>query len=252
MRSATLSLAALVAVLHASPVIAQENARTIVEKAIAAHGGEANVAKLRSMRVKVEGTAAFIPGKPNSPVVLEDVWRMPHQYKSSLTIEVMGRRLTQVQAIDENGGWIQVNGQTQDLPQPAADEMREQKRGEDLDRLAFLEEEGIELSALQATSIADQPAVGVLVKAPGHRDVKLYFSKSTGLLIEREHQVLDPGSGRMVVQEVRFGDYEEQDGVKHYRRIVAYRDGDKTFDGTVTEIEFLKQVDPTVFEKPKP
>src|SRR5436853_6227629 len=103
--------------------------------------------------------------------------------------------------------------------------MKEQKYAEDLDRLGFLNEKGMELSALDETKVDGKPAVGVRVKSKGHRDVQLYFDKSSGLLVKRQYKVLDPGSGQEVSQEVVFGDYQDKDGVKHYRKIAAYRDG---------------------------
>jgi hypothetical protein len=55
-----------------SAALAQDGARAIVAKAIQAQGGEANVAKLRTMRIKVEGTTDLIPGQANPPFTMED------------------------------------------------------------------------------------------------------------------------------------------------------------------------------------
>ena len=133
-------------VFSASVVFAQDEARAIVEKAIQAQGGEAKVAKLRIMRIKAEGTAALVPGQPDLPFTIEDTWQMPGRYKSSSTFQIMGKKVAQTQVIDGDKGWIHMNGQTQDLPREAVAEMKEQKYAEDLDRCAFLEERGIELS----------------------------------------------------------------------------------------------------------
>ena len=47
-----------------------------------------------------------------------------------------------------------------------------------------------------------------------------------------------------------FGDYQEKDGLKHYKTITAYRDGKKLIEAKVMEIEFLKRLDAKVFAKP--
>ena len=60
----------------------------------------------------------------------------------------------------------------------------------------------------------------------------------------------DPVAGKEVTQEVVFGDYSEKDGVKHYRKITALRDGKKLFEGVVTELEFFDKLDDKVFAKP--
>lgn len=239
-----------VLVLSASVVFAQDKARAIVKKAIQAQGGEAKVARLRMMRIKAEGTADLVPGQPSVPFTIEDTWQMPDRYKTSSTFEISGKKLAQTQVIDGDKGWIQMNGQTQDLPKEAVAEMKEQKYAEDFDRFAFLKEPGVELSALEAIMVEGKPAVGVLVKSKGHRDVKLYFNATSGLLAKREHRLLDPSSGKEALQEVIFSDYQEKDGLKHYQKLVAFRDGKKLLEAKVTEIEFFDKLDAKVFAKP--
>jgi hypothetical protein len=233
----------------AASACAQANARTVIERAIEAQGGEAKVAQLRTMRIKVEGSAELIPGQPMA-LVVEDIWQMPDRYKSTSILSLGGRKVTQTQTIDGDKGWIQVDGMVQDMPKDALAEMKEQKYAEDLDRISFLKDTGMELSLLDEVKVSGSPAAGVLVKSKGHRDVKLYFDKETGLLLKREHSVLDPASGKMAVQEVVFGDYQEKDGLKHYKAITAYRDGKKLIEAKVTEIELLQKLDEKVFAKP--
>jgi hypothetical protein len=230
--------------------LAQDWARAIVQKAIQAQGGEAQVAKLRTMRIKVEGTTNLVPGQPNLPFTVQDTWQMPDRYKTESSLRLMGQKITQTQVIDGDKGWLRADGQVQDMPKDALAEMKEQKYAEDLDRLGFLNDKGITLSVLAAMKIGGKPAVGVLVKSKGHRDVKLYFDKASGLLVKREQRVLDPSSGKEVRQEVVFSDYQEKDGLKHYRKVVALRDRKKVIDATVTEMEFFEMLDGKVFAKP--
>jgi hypothetical protein len=228
---------------------AEEKPEAIIEKAIAAQGGAAKVAKLRTMRIKVEGTTNLVLGMAATPFTLEDTWQMPGQYKSVATLElIMGTKFTQIQVIDGDKGWIEFNGKTQDMPKEAVAEMKEQKYAEDLDRLGFLKEKGYDLSMLEEIKISEKPALGILVKAKGHRDVKLYFDKDTGLLVKRVNTLNEPD--KEVVQEVFFSDYQEKDGLKHYRKIVAHRDGKKAIEAKVTELEFFDKLDDKVFAKP--
>jgi hypothetical protein len=106
------------------------------------------------------------------------------------------------------------------------------------------------VSALPEAKVGDRPAVGVLVQAKGHRDVKLYFDKESGLLVKREQSVLDPMSGKQVVQEVTFADYKEKDGVKVAHTLAMSRAGQKLIEAKVTEFEFLDKPDPKLFTKP--
>ncbi len=99
-------------------------------------------------------------------------------------------------------------------------------------------------------NVDGQPTVGIKISREGHRDVELYFDKSTGLLLKRKQAVLDPASGMEIAQEVIFSNYEDVDGVKHWKKIVAYRGGKKLLEGDVTEIEFLEEIDEAEFAAP--
>jgi hypothetical protein len=236
--------------LLTAALASDDAARSVVEKAIKAQGGAEKVAKLRVMRIKAEGTIHLVPGQPAIPFVIEDWWQMPGQYKTTSRFELGGKKVNQTQALDGETGWMQFDGMTQDMPKEAVAEMREQKYAEDLDRLGFLKDKGIDLAALGESKIDGRAAVGVLIKSKGHRDVKLWFDKESGVLVKREHRVLDSGTGKEVTQEVVFGDYRDMGGVKHYHKLTAYRDGKKVIDATVREIEFFDKLDKKVFAKP--
>jgi hypothetical protein len=238
------------ALLAASGAGADDTARTIVEAAIKAHGEGTKIAKLRTMRIKVEGTMVPAPGQPAVPFTIEDVWQMPDKYRTTTTFTFMGRAVPQTLVIDGDKGWLSINGEVQDMAKPALDEMREQRYAEDLDRLGFLGDKGVELSSVDEVKVNGKPAAGVLIKTKGHRDVKLYFDKATGLLVRRDHPVLDPATGKEVTQAVEFADHADTDGVKHYKTITAYREGKKVIAAKVTEVEFLDKVDPKLFTKP--
>jgi hypothetical protein len=228
---------------------AADDARAIVDKAIKAQGGEAKLAKLKRARVKVVGKLALGPGKPDAPFVITDVWQMPRQYKTSLEVTADGKKLSQTLVLNGDKGWASLNGETKELPKEALAEMKEQKYAEDLDRLLGLKDKGVTLTVLKEAKVNGKPAVGVAVKAKGHRDVKLYFDKASGLLVKREHKVVDD-SGKEVLQEVIFDQYEDVDGVKHYKKIAAYRAGKKFVEGKVTSVSFPDKMDDKEFDKP--
>ena len=228
---------------------AVDDAVAIIDKAIQAQGGEAMVAKLRAMRIKVKGKGAMIPGQADIPFTLEDTWQMPDKYKTVIGCELNGMKIAQTMVINGGRGWISVNSQTQSMPEAALAEMREQKYAEDLDRLLVLKQGRYQLSMLPTVDIDGRPAVGVKVTAEGHRDVQLYFDKSSGLLVKREQTILDE-TRKLVSQEVFFTDYQDRGGVKYPMKIAALRDGKRSLEADVIEVEFLEQVDDKVFAKP--
>jgi hypothetical protein len=239
-----------VAAFFSSAPAADDVARAVIEKAIKAQGGAAKVAKLRVMRIKVEGTMTLAAGQPAVSFVIEDWWQMPDRYKTTSRFDLGGKKVSQTQALDGETGWMQLDGVAQDLPKEAVAEMREQKYAEDLDRLGFLADRGVDVSSAGGAKVGGRDAVGVVVKSNGHRPVTLYFDKETGLLAKREHKVADGATGKDVTQEVVFGDYREADGLKHYHTLTAYRDGKKWVEAKVVELEFFDKPDKKVFAKP--
>ncbi len=227
------------------------SALEIVDKAIEAQGGEAMVRKLRTMRIKLNGKGAMIPGQAEIAFAIEDTWQMPDRYKTVSEFEFQGNRVSQTQIINGDQGWMNFNGQTQPLPVAALTEMKEQKYAEDLDRLLDLKSDDYNLEVLSdEVNVDGQPTVGIKISREGHRNVELYFDKSTGLLLKRKQAVLDAASGMEIAQEVIFSNYEDVDGVKHWKKLVAYRAGKKFLEGTVTEIEFLEKIDEAEFAAP--
>src|SRR5712692_3019721 len=120
------------ALVSAAGGFVQDKARAVVEKAIVAQGGKAKVAKLRCMRIKVEGTTNFVPDQPNLPFTIEDMWQMPDRYKTSSTIQFGSEKHVQTEVIFGNTGWSQLDGINLIFSKEALAEMKEQKYAEDL------------------------------------------------------------------------------------------------------------------------
>ena len=130
-------------------------------------------------------------------------------------------------------------------------EAKEQKYAEDLDRLLVLSQPAYELSPADPITVDGHPALGISVKSKGHREVRLYFDASTGLLVKRSQEIIDD-AGKHVSQEVLFQDYREREGLKHWTHIVALRDGKPYLKGELKRLETPEKIDPREFEKPSP
>jgi hypothetical protein len=243
------AMAVLCLLASATNLCADEKANAVIDKAIAAQGGGEKLKKLRSVRIAIKGTAELSGGLGPVPVEFEDSWQMPGRYKTTARLTYNGMPVTSTQIIDGDTGWVTISGQTQQMPEAAMAEMKEQKYAEDLDRLLGLKEKAYTLTSVEGPAVDSRPTVGVKVASKGHRDVTLYFDAATGLLLKRQQQVLD-GSGKLVGQEVVFSDYQEKDGIKHWHKITLYGEGKKLLEGAVTKLEFVEKFDDREFAKP--
>ena len=246
-----LALRSILLLLLTTPAaLAQADAKELVEKAIRAHGGDAALSKLNSVRITVEGEGEFAPGQPPVPIVVEDVWRMPDRYKTTSRLTLQGQKVTQTLCINGEEGWAAVNGQVQPLPPGGFKEMKEQKWAEDFDRLLPLRDKSLKLTRIADTKVDDHPAAGIRVEVEGHREVRLYFDNKSGLLVKRAQEVMGE-TGKPVVQSVVFPDFADKDGVKHWTRIAAYHDGKPFISCTLKEIQIGVKLDPGEFARPK-
>src|SRR5215467_16005690 len=95
MRTVVLAVA-LVSLVPAAP--AQEAPRAVIEKAIAAHGGQERLAAVRADRVQLRGTIQV--GQAALPFTSEVTLQLPGQLKSVVTITQSARQHTLVHLLD--------------------------------------------------------------------------------------------------------------------------------------------------------
>lgn len=228
---------------------AAEDARTIVEKAIKAHGGEAKLAKLKTLMSKAKGALHL---GWDVPFTQEIAWQWPDRLQN--VVRLGGPMPTTfVEAAAGDDSWSSHNGKLEQLSAVKQDELRTQAHIRRLLLLTpLLQDNTYKLSSLEEIRIDDRPARGVLVSCPGERDVKLYFDSDTGRLAKVERRVLDDAGKKEFVQEELFSAYRDIDGVPTATKQAWRRDGKKILDMEITEVRYLDRLDAATFADPRP
>jgi hypothetical protein len=221
-------------------------ARTLIERAIAAQGGKEQVAKLtRAWHAKVKGTAG----------PLQITGTMSHQGpdRGRITTQIEhGEKTIEVIAVsDGERAWAKIDGKTREVTGKELDEMRDggwrSRRVRFL--LPLLTEEGIELTVLGGSKVADRPATRVRVKSQGHRDIDIFFDNESGLLVKTESRVKSPDNRDMVLEQV-FSDYKDFDGLKLATTFTKYENGRQTSVEQITDLTFVDRLDPKEYARP--
>ena len=204
----TLSFAAVMLLLVPIRLHADEDAKAILEKAIAAHGGAAKLAKLQTMSAKAKGTVNFgLRSKKtdklhvDAPCTQEIAWQSPDRLKivNHLATEDPVRS---IECIIGEDGWSRSNDKLGPLSASKRDELHSQAHVRRLMQLTPLLRDNIyELSVLEEIRIDDRPARGIRVVCPGERDVKLYFDAETGQLAKIERRIYEEGGKKRYLQE---------------------------------------------------
>jgi hypothetical protein len=246
-RLATVALTTLL--LAGRPAGAEEaaEARAVIDRAIAAAGGEARLGRVKAAEWTCKGTA-----HASSDLAFTDhcFAQWPEQFRHESAIEVMGRKFRRALILDATKGWISEDRGTVDMNDAALSELREKVH---LLRLAVtllpLTEKDVTLQPIDGIKIDDRATVGVMAVCTGWPDLRLYFDGKTALLLKCERTVKDPLSGK-VSEETFFSDYREADGVQVARKVSVKRDGKPFLDWTVTEFQVRAKLDRALFACP--
>jgi hypothetical protein len=238
--------AAAAGLILAGRAPAQDDAKEVIKKAIAAHGGEDKLAKFKGAKAKAKGTIT-IQGQAIE-FTSESVSMRPDKAKNLINAEVMNMPIKIEQVWSGKKFRQTING----MEQPMNDDLKkEQEQALKLqsvsDLIPLLTEPGWKLEIGDANAkVGDSPAVAVKVSGNGLNEIKLYFDKKTNLLVKLERQGLDP-QGESGKQESVFSNFKEFDGIKRPTKTVVTQDGKKFLETEVTEHKHFEKIDDKEF-----
>jgi hypothetical protein len=240
--------AALLAGFATGARAADGDAKAILAKAVKAHGGEEKLAKYKATRSKGKGKADTPQGEIEFKLEVSSM--LPDKVKEVTELEIMGQKVRIVSLVIRDKLTIFVNGEEKELPDKPKDVVTETGYQMRVAKLyPLLKDKNFELSALGEVKVNGKPAVGVLVKSKGYKDISLYFDKGTGLLAKFEKRSLDPMSGNEFTEERITTEYQKVDGMPTPKKVVVNKDGKKAVELEITEVKFLEKLDDDEFKK---
>jgi hypothetical protein len=219
-----------------------QQARAIVDKAIKAQGGEAALAKHSAATFKEKGTYHGM-GKPlpytgSYAVQFPDKFRM--EIADAFTLVVNGDK-----------GWLKAGGETKEMTKEELAAQQNDLRAGWISFLLPLKDKAFTLTTIGETKVDDRQAVGVKVTRQGYPEVKLYFDKSTNLLVKSEYKTKLPEQGYTDADaEGYFSNYKDIDGLKVACKMVMKRDGKVYVEADVTDYKAAGKLDAKVFDRP--
>lgn len=224
-------------------------ARAVVDRALKAMGGEAKLARFRA--ATWNATGAYHGVGPT--VDYRGLWIVhpPYRVRISITGDSRGQKFTRLLVINGDKGWVKLNDSLEVLDPATLLEERERLHANWVASLLPLKSKEFELSLLEEKRIGDRIASGVKVVHSGHRDVSLYFDKQSGLLLQSESRIKDPRGTRDVVQEVRYSDYREVQGLLRAWKIVVSWDQKKQAEAVLSDYQALEKAEDSDFSKPE-
>ncbi|MCI0377620.1 MAG: hypothetical protein L0215_08445 [Gemmataceae bacterium] len=225
----------------------QDEAKAVLEKAIKAHGGEKQLAKLRAVRFKAKGTLEA--NNVTAGFTVENTNRLPDRSKFTMVLEVNDAKIDVAQVYDGKKAWSKIGEQTEKLDGDRLTEQVARTYHWRVTSLVPLLQETFKLSPLGETKVNDRAALGVRVEHKGHKDVNLFFDKTTGLLVKTERAGLNLNQ-KEVTRDTYYSDYKAIDGVQQAMKILVHYDGQRFMEFEISEINFAASIPDEVFAKP--
>src|SRR5205823_4212538 len=119
--------------------------------------------------------------------------------------------LKQIQVYSGDKAWIHVNDEPQRLDEQLVEALLRGRYAERLNNPVLLKDKNYRLTSLGDSKVQGRDVIGVEASAAKKPPVKLFFDKSTGLLLKTEHRQLDPRSLQEITQESFYSDYRIPD-----------------------------------------
>lgn len=240
--------------LSAAPLPAKKEAKTfeakIVNNIINALG-DSKEAKSKSAIVAQVEASINIDGRMGQ---MTGTWTLnsTDQFRAELQMQIMGRTEGGTLVSDGKKVWAmdQRRNKAEEAPEEAVKVITADFCAiRVLQHPYILKDKNVKLSSLGELRIGEQDTVGLRVEIKGKAEIDLYVDKKTWLPVKSSLLVKE---GNNVELEHAFivKDYKKSGPRKHFTKLIMERDGKKTMDMKLTNIELKEKLDASQFEKP--
>ena len=228
------------------------DAKAVVDKAIKAMGGSDKLAKTPATTFKCKAT---VDDDGKKEAEFSGTWsiQLPDKYRAELEVSHDGKTETVTLVINGDKGWAHEasRNKTEEAPADALNVIKADFGAIHLAHsLVPLTGKEYKLSPLAEVKVNDKAAVGVKVERKDLPDLDLFFDKETHLPVKAETRVTEKAGGQEVRHTFFFEGYKEADGMKHFTKLILFRDDKEAMVMELSELKRLEKVEANLFEKP--
>jgi len=220
--------------------------RSILEKAIEAHGGAENIGKPRM------GILKGISKGDGPEISQEETFDLPKRWKRVTSATLDGKRRVSFDLMVDGKLWQWDDGiEPQETPNTA----NAQPYFAIVSLLLHLTKEKVKLTRLQKTKVNGDSAAGFRATWDSSTAADYYFDAKTGLLVQSRF-TFQSQAGKDLATKTVYTDYKDDDGVMLARRRTTYVKGGEfkdyvlLTDYLVTEVRILNTIANDVFSLP--
>ena len=238
-------LAVIITLGVASAALAQDDARSLLEKGIIAHGGE-RLVKARTLIRSVKGEIDTFPQAV--PFTGETQLKLPDKGRWALELERNNQKLPVILVVNGDKGWTTGGGASKEMSDQQVADQRQELYVDWLITLLPILENKLDIATIPEVKVNGEPSVGIKVTNKGKPEAKLYFDKKTGLLVKVEHKGKEAGVD--VNKEYVLSNHKDFDGLKLPMKFVVMSNGKRVAEWTVTSYKLPDRIDDAMFGKP--
>lgn len=240
------SLLALVGVfLSLTSLRADEEAQKVLDRAIAAHGGATALERVPRMIRSSSGMA--YGNRQENACTTELYCDLPH--RSRLEMELTAQKLKLLVVVTPTKGWNVTGGLTQEMAPSQLQEVQAEVYTYYLVSLVPLRDAKVfTLKSIPGIKVQGTETAGILVSKKGQDDVRMFFDKSTGYLVQLQRRA--SAAGLVRTKDYVFADFKEFDGVKMATSYSEKINGQKTIDLKGAKYRFPSKPDDKQFGQP--
>ena len=225
----------------------KEDAASVLDKAIKAHGGAEALARAAQVLRKGNGTITL--SDKDLSFTDEYVCQLPERLRYTLDVANDKQKARVILVINGKKGWQTSGGVADELTEVRLGEEKEEAFAQWVALLYPLKKDAsIELATFPGQKVNDRQTVGLKVTKKDMPEIRLFFDPDTGLLLKMERKARMYGTE--MDRDYLFGDYKETDGGKLPMHISQTLNGKKFLDLKVSSYEFPKQIEESTFGKP--
>ena len=217
-----------------------EDARALVEKAIAAKGGSTLLRGIRTVKSEFD----MVIATPSGPAKVTGTAYV--RYPGQFRVDAVGPDGLRIQSFDNGTAWMGDGKSTDDVPPAILESMQANVQRDTIALLLALADNKV--SARRGEDVvvgaARLPSLDVDLKTAGR--LTMGFDPVTNLLVYQRYG----GSNGEAVTEERFYDYKTLEGLKVAQRVSLRREGQFPVERTVRTFEVNVPIESTFFRKP--
>ncbi|HEY2154491.1 MAG TPA: hypothetical protein VGH33_02600 [Isosphaeraceae bacterium] len=245
--------AMLAAALLSAPAVQaradDKEVAAVLDKAIAALGGEEKLAKAGTATWKGKGTITF--GDNTNPIKTTTTVQGLDKHRAEFEGTFNDNDVKGITVIAGDKGWRKFNDDVMALD---GDDLASEKRRAYLQAVPMtilpLKGKDFKVASAPEEKVGDKPAAVLKVTGPDGKDFTLFFDKESGLPVKLVATVRG-FQGEDFTQETTFADYKDFGGVKKATKVDSKRDGMKFVSIESSDFKALDAVEPGTFDEPK-